>query len=122
MATGSPARTRRGAPAGAARPPGRTPRLVFGGEGGGARLGDRRRPPGHPPRLVLRRHGRGAIAGPEPRQVRGGDAMSYVAPVEEQKFVLRHIVGLEELAGHEAFAEASGDVADAVVDGAGAFA
>jgi alkylation response protein AidB-like acyl-CoA dehydrogenase len=48
--------------------------------------------------------------------------MSYQAPVEEQKFVLRHIVGLEELAGHNAFAEASADVADAIVEGAGAFA
>jgi alkylation response protein AidB-like acyl-CoA dehydrogenase len=48
--------------------------------------------------------------------------MSYVAPVEEQKFVLRHIVGLDELAGHNAFAEASADVADAIVEGAGAFA
>jgi 3-(methylthio)propanoyl-CoA dehydrogenase len=48
--------------------------------------------------------------------------MSYVAPVEEQKFVLRHIVGLGELAGHNKFAEASADVADAIVEGAGAFA
>jgi len=48
--------------------------------------------------------------------------MSYVAPVEEQKFVLRHVVGLDELAGHNAFAEASADVADAIVEGAGAFA
>ncbi|MEA3000361.1 MAG: 3-(methylsulfanyl)propanoyl-CoA dehydrogenase [Sphingomonadales bacterium] len=48
--------------------------------------------------------------------------MSYVAPAEEQKFVLRHVVGLEELAGHNAFAEASADVADAIVDGAGEFA
>jgi alkylation response protein AidB-like acyl-CoA dehydrogenase len=48
--------------------------------------------------------------------------MSYVAPVEEQKFVLRHIVGLGELAGHDSFAEAGGDVADAIVEGAGAFA
>jgi alkylation response protein AidB-like acyl-CoA dehydrogenase len=48
--------------------------------------------------------------------------MSYKAPVEEQKFVLRHVVGLDELAGHNAFSEASGDVADAIVEGAGAFA
>jgi alkylation response protein AidB-like acyl-CoA dehydrogenase len=48
--------------------------------------------------------------------------MSYKAPVEEQKFVLRHIVGLDALAGHEAFAEASADVADAIVEGAGEFA
>jgi alkylation response protein AidB-like acyl-CoA dehydrogenase len=48
--------------------------------------------------------------------------MTYIAPVEEQKFVLRHIVGFGELAGHEAFAEATPDVVDAIVEGAGAFA
>jgi 3-(methylthio)propanoyl-CoA dehydrogenase len=48
--------------------------------------------------------------------------MSYKPPVEEQKFLLRHIVGLDELAGHNAFAEASFDVADAIVEGAGEFA
>jgi alkylation response protein AidB-like acyl-CoA dehydrogenase len=48
--------------------------------------------------------------------------MSYSPPVEEQKFLLRHIVGIDELAGHNAFAEASGDVVDAIVEGAGAFA
>jgi alkylation response protein AidB-like acyl-CoA dehydrogenase len=48
--------------------------------------------------------------------------MSYKAPVEEQKFVLRHVVGLDELAGHNAFAEASAEIADAIVDGAGEFA
>src|SRR4051812_38244093 len=48
--------------------------------------------------------------------------MSYQAPVEEQKFVLRHVVGLDELAGHDAFSEASADIVDAIVDGAGEFA
>ncbi len=48
--------------------------------------------------------------------------MTYTPPVEEQKFLLRHIVGIEELAGHNAYAEASLDVADAIVEGAGAFA
>ena len=48
--------------------------------------------------------------------------MSYSPPVEEQKFLLRHIVGIDELSGHNAFAEASSDLADAVVEGAGAFA
>ncbi len=48
--------------------------------------------------------------------------MTYTPPVEEQKFLLRHIVGMEELAGHNAFAEASADLVDAIVDGAGAFA
>ena len=48
--------------------------------------------------------------------------MTYTPPVEEQKFLLRHIVGMEELAGHEAFAEATPDLVDAIVEGAGAFA
>jgi alkylation response protein AidB-like acyl-CoA dehydrogenase len=48
--------------------------------------------------------------------------MSYTPPVEEQKFLLRHIVGMDELAGHNAFAEATPDLVDAIVDGAGAFA
>jgi alkylation response protein AidB-like acyl-CoA dehydrogenase len=48
--------------------------------------------------------------------------MSYSPPTTEQKFLLRHIVGMEELAGHNAYAEASADVVDAIVDGAGALA
>jgi alkylation response protein AidB-like acyl-CoA dehydrogenase len=48
--------------------------------------------------------------------------MTYTPPTTEQKFLLRHIVGMEELAGHNAFAEASADVVDAIVDGAGALA
>lgn len=48
--------------------------------------------------------------------------MTYTPPVEEQKFLLRHIVGMEELAGHNAFAEATPDLVDAIVEGAGAFA
>ncbi|HEY5723746.1 MAG TPA: acyl-CoA dehydrogenase [Allosphingosinicella sp.] len=48
--------------------------------------------------------------------------MTYTPPVAEQKFLLRHVVGLEELAGHEQFAEATADLADAIVEGAGAFA
>lgn len=48
--------------------------------------------------------------------------MSYTPPVEEQKFLLRHIVDMAELAGHNAFAEATPDLVDAIVDGAGAFA
>jgi len=43
--------------------------------------------------------------------------MTYAAPVEEQKFVLRHIVRVGELAE-----EASGDLVDAIVEGAAAFA
>jgi alkylation response protein AidB-like acyl-CoA dehydrogenase len=48
--------------------------------------------------------------------------MSYTPPVEDQRFVLNHIVGIGELAGHEAFAEATADVVDAILEGAGAFA
>ncbi|HEV2866766.1 MAG TPA: acyl-CoA dehydrogenase [Allosphingosinicella sp.] len=48
--------------------------------------------------------------------------MTYSPPVEEQRFLLRHIVGIDELAGHNAFSEASEDVVDAIVEGAGAFA
>ncbi|HEX8641781.1 MAG TPA: acyl-CoA dehydrogenase [Allosphingosinicella sp.] len=48
--------------------------------------------------------------------------MSYSPPVEEQKFLLRHVVGIDELASHAAFAEASPDVVDAIVAGAGEFA
>src|SRR5687768_9292475 len=48
--------------------------------------------------------------------------MTYTPPAAEQKFLLRHVVRLDELAGHNAFAEATADLADAIVDGAGAFA
>ncbi len=48
--------------------------------------------------------------------------MTYAPPVEEQKFLIRHIVGMEELAGHNQFAEASSDMVDAIVEGAGQFA
>ncbi|MFL6856430.1 MAG: acyl-CoA dehydrogenase family protein, partial [Allosphingosinicella sp.] len=48
--------------------------------------------------------------------------MTYAAPVEEQKFVLRHIAGIGELAGRGPFAEAGDDLVDAIVEGAGAFA
>ena len=48
--------------------------------------------------------------------------MTYTPPKTEQKFLLKHVVGLEELAGHNRFAEASGDMVDAIVEGAGQFA
>ena len=48
--------------------------------------------------------------------------MTYAPPVEEQKFLLRHVVGMAELATSEAFAEATPETVDAIVDGAGAFA
>jgi 3-(methylthio)propanoyl-CoA dehydrogenase len=48
--------------------------------------------------------------------------MSYAPPVADQRFLLRHVVGIDELAAHETFAEATADVVDAIVEGAGAFA
>jgi alkylation response protein AidB-like acyl-CoA dehydrogenase len=48
--------------------------------------------------------------------------MTYAPPVEEQRFLIRHVVGMAELAGHNRFAEASSDMVDAIVEGAGQFA
>jgi 3-(methylthio)propanoyl-CoA dehydrogenase len=48
--------------------------------------------------------------------------MTYTAPIEEQKFVLRHVAGVEELGGANFYPDASLDTVDAVVEGAGAFA
>jgi alkylation response protein AidB-like acyl-CoA dehydrogenase len=48
--------------------------------------------------------------------------MTFTAPTQEQKFVLRHVVGIEELSGANAFPEASLDTVDAIIDGAGDFA
>lgn len=48
--------------------------------------------------------------------------MTYTAPIAEQRFLLKHIVRLDELAGHDSFAEATPDLTDAILDGAGAFA
>jgi alkylation response protein AidB-like acyl-CoA dehydrogenase len=48
--------------------------------------------------------------------------MTYTPPVADQRFVLRHIVGMDELAGHVRFAEASPDLVDAILEGAAEFA
>jgi alkylation response protein AidB-like acyl-CoA dehydrogenase len=48
--------------------------------------------------------------------------MTYNPPIEEQRFLLRHVVGIAALAGHDAFAEATPDLVDAIVEGAGQFA
>ena len=48
--------------------------------------------------------------------------MTYTPAVAEQLFLLRHVVGMDELAGHNAFAEATPDLVEAIVEGAGAFA
>ena len=46
--------------------------------------------------------------------------MTYTAPIEEQKFVLRHVVGIDGLAA--AGFDISAEMVDAIVEGAGAFA
>jgi 3-(methylthio)propanoyl-CoA dehydrogenase len=48
--------------------------------------------------------------------------MSFTAPVQEQLFVLRHITGIDELAAHERFADATPDMVEAITQGVGAFA
>jgi hypothetical protein len=48
--------------------------------------------------------------------------MTYVPPIAEQRFLLRHVVGIEELSGHNAFAEVTPDLIDAILEGAGTFA
>ncbi len=48
--------------------------------------------------------------------------MTYTPPIAEQRFLLKHIVRLDELAGHNAFSEATPDLVDAILDGAGDFA
>jgi alkylation response protein AidB-like acyl-CoA dehydrogenase len=48
--------------------------------------------------------------------------MTYVAPVAEQRFLLKHVVRMDELSGHNSFADATPDLVDAILEGAGAFA
>jgi 3-(methylthio)propanoyl-CoA dehydrogenase len=48
--------------------------------------------------------------------------MTYMPPIAEQRFLLEHVARLGELAGHNAFAEATPDLVDAILEGAGAFA
>jgi alkylation response protein AidB-like acyl-CoA dehydrogenase len=48
--------------------------------------------------------------------------MTYTPPVADQKFVLAHTVRIDELAGHPAFADATPDLVDAIVEGVGEFA
>jgi 3-(methylthio)propanoyl-CoA dehydrogenase len=48
--------------------------------------------------------------------------MPYTAPVAEQRFLLKHIVRMDELSGHNAFADASPDTVDAILEGIAAFA
>ena len=48
--------------------------------------------------------------------------MTYTPPISEQKFLLRHIVKLQDLAGEGGFSELSEDLADAILEGVGAVA
>jgi alkylation response protein AidB-like acyl-CoA dehydrogenase len=48
--------------------------------------------------------------------------MTYTPPIAEQRFLLEHVVKLGELSGHNAFAEATPDLVDAILEGAGQFA
>ncbi|WP_295494777.1 acyl-CoA dehydrogenase [Sphingorhabdus sp. EL138] len=48
--------------------------------------------------------------------------MAFSAPVAEQNFVLKHIVGIDALAQHARFADATPDMVQAIVEGIGAFA
>ena len=48
--------------------------------------------------------------------------MTYTPPINEQRFVLDHVVKIGELAASETYAAASADMVDAILDGAGAFA
>ena len=48
--------------------------------------------------------------------------MAFSAPVAEQNFVLKHIVGIDALAQHARFTDATPDMVQAIVEGIGAFA
>jgi len=48
--------------------------------------------------------------------------MSYNPPISEQRFVLDHVVRIDELAAYERYAAATPDMVDAILEGAGAFA
>ncbi|MDE0933375.1 MAG: acyl-CoA dehydrogenase N-terminal domain-containing protein, partial [Novosphingopyxis baekryungensis] len=46
----------------------------------------------------------------------------FTAPTREQLFVLKHVTDIDELAGHNRFADATPDMVQAIVEGAGEFA
>lgn len=48
--------------------------------------------------------------------------MAFTAPVAEQLFVLKHITGIDALAGHNRFGDATPDMVQAIVEGIGEFA
>src|SRR3954464_6820679 len=51
-----------------------------------------------------------------------GAEMTYTPPVAEQLFVLSHIAGMDEPSGHNQFGDATPDLVEAIVEGAGALA
>ena len=48
--------------------------------------------------------------------------MTYTPPIAEQRFVLETVARIGDLAGNNVFAEATPDMVDAILEGAGAFA
>jgi len=46
----------------------------------------------------------------------------FMPPLDEQRFVLKHVTGLPELAASDRFAAATPDLVDAVIEGVGSFA
>nr|WP_170303927.1 acyl-CoA dehydrogenase [Sphingosinicella humi] len=48
--------------------------------------------------------------------------MTYTPPIAEQRFVLQNIVKVDELSGHNVFADVTSDLVDAILEGAGQFA
>ncbi len=48
--------------------------------------------------------------------------MTYRPPIAEQRFVLDHVVRIDDLAAHDRFAAASPDMVDAILDGIGQLA
>ena len=48
--------------------------------------------------------------------------MTYTPPVAEQRYLLRHVVKFDELVGQSGYADATPDLVDAILEGAGQFA
>lgn len=65
-------------------------------------------------------HKAGAIA--TGSRLQDEDNMSFTPAVSEQKFVLEHIARIDDLAKQERFEDATSDMVEAVLEGAGAFA
>src|SRR4051812_8405766 len=60
-------------------------------------------------------------SGPVPRAT-GSVPMTYTPPAAEQLFVLKHVARIGELADHAEYADATPDMVEAIVEGAGALA